>query len=320
MKGASDSLFHNLFWLPSSIKNGLIAQLAAKQIHPFLILLSLSTERKRILLEQIALAWISASIGESSDRLLHPDIIRVKPQGKSGIYVIDSIRSIIRELALQPFQNGRRVIIIEDGEQMSQAAANALLRLLEEPPKGTLFLMTISQSQKILSTILSRSEIIRIPAPSLFERKTYPLQESVEQVAKSLFMTLYRPSYGEIQKATDRLIHLYEKAIEEMRGESIGLDLEEKEAFVSAQRNRIGELFIGEIRNGWQQQLVVRGSELSGISGERRFPDDSLLFFHHALSENLLALHFQEIVMKLLLLLFGHTSRRELSSLSLHIE
>ena len=70
---------------------------------------------------------------------------------------------ILRKLSLKSFGNGHKVMIIWLPEKMNAACANKLLKLLEEPPYKTLFLLISEQPELLLSTIISRTQEVRIP-------------------------------------------------------------------------------------------------------------------------------------------------------------
>lgn len=71
-------------------------------------------------------------------------------------------REIIKNLSLKPFEGLYKIMIIWLPEYMHPAAANALLKILEEPPQNTLFLLVSNDETKLLSTILSRTQIVQI--------------------------------------------------------------------------------------------------------------------------------------------------------------
>jgi DNA polymerase-3 subunit delta' len=71
-------------------------------------------------------------------------------------------RQIIRHLSLKPFEARYKVMLIWLPEYMNASAANALLKILEEPSENTVFLLVANDEKKILSTIRSRTQVIRI--------------------------------------------------------------------------------------------------------------------------------------------------------------
>jgi DNA polymerase-3 subunit delta' len=86
----------------------------------------------------------------------HPDLHLVRPEGKSGLHAIDSLRTLISQVYEAPYEAPGKVAIIYDAERMQAPSANALLKTLEEPPLTATLILLTSQPQDILPTILSR--------------------------------------------------------------------------------------------------------------------------------------------------------------------
>jgi DNA polymerase III subunit delta' len=89
------------------------------------------------------------------------------PPGSEGIYVA-TVRAIVQQAALSPSISKRKIFIIGDAERMvpqegSEQAANAFLKLLEEPPADTTIVLTSSEPGALLPTIRSRVVAIRVP-------------------------------------------------------------------------------------------------------------------------------------------------------------
>ena len=81
---------------------------------------------------------------------------------QSMIYEKES-QEIIRKLSLKPYGNGYKVMIIWQPEKMNASSANKLLKLLEEPPAQTVFLLVSEHPELLLTTIHSRVQTIRVP-------------------------------------------------------------------------------------------------------------------------------------------------------------
>ena len=89
----------------------------------------------------------------------HPDIIFVKP---SGAFIrINQIRTLFHTLSMKPYEAELRVVVISDAQTMHPAAANAMLKMLEEPPDRTVLILTAQHSSDLLPTIASRCQHIR---------------------------------------------------------------------------------------------------------------------------------------------------------------
>ena len=90
----------------------------------------------------------------------NPDIIHVNSGSKKSISV-DTIRGLLSDAYVKPFEANKKVYIIEDAPSMTEQAQNAFLKLLEEPPAYAVFILIASNSAMLLQTVLSRCSIIR---------------------------------------------------------------------------------------------------------------------------------------------------------------
>ena len=82
---------------------------------------------------------------------------------KQGIIYEKESSEILRKLRLKPFGTGYKVMIIWQPDKMNIACANKLLKLLEEPPEQTVFLLVSEHPEQLLSTIQSRVQLINVP-------------------------------------------------------------------------------------------------------------------------------------------------------------
>lgn len=80
----------------------------------------------------------------------------------NGVIKIESVRQVLANLSLQNW-SGERVVLIKGAEQLNLQAANAALKVIEEPPEKTYFLLTTASLTSCLMTIRSRCQIVRIP-------------------------------------------------------------------------------------------------------------------------------------------------------------
>lgn len=83
-------------------------------------------------------------------------------EGKVGI---DKIKNTIYKASSSSYEGRKKVFIIKDIESMNKYSANALLKIMEEPPKGTFFIL-VSNTLNVLPTILSRSIVVKVDKPS----------------------------------------------------------------------------------------------------------------------------------------------------------
>ena len=100
----------------------------------------------------------------------HPDLILIsKPTDKAFIPVETFIgdrehrrqTGLCHDIGLKPFMGGRKIAIIDDADFLNQEGANCLLKTLEEPPPNSMLILIGTSEQRQLSTIVSRSQVVR---------------------------------------------------------------------------------------------------------------------------------------------------------------
>lgn len=84
-------------------------------------------------------------------------------ENKQGIISVKESETLIRKLGFKPYESEYRMVIIWLPEKMNRPAANKLLKLVEEPPPGTLMVMIAEHTDQILPTILSRTQLMHVP-------------------------------------------------------------------------------------------------------------------------------------------------------------
>ncbi len=87
----------------------------------------------------------------------------VGAENKQGIINVRESEAIIKKLGFKPYESDYRLVMIWLPERMNQQAANKLLKQLEEPPELTLILMVSESTERILPTILSRTQLVHVP-------------------------------------------------------------------------------------------------------------------------------------------------------------
>ena len=90
----------------------------------------------------------------------HPDYKYIEPRGKS--IRIDQIREFRQDIAIKPYQGGKKIYMIDDCHTMTQQAQNALLKTLEEPPGYAIIILGTDNVHALLPTIISRCQTIPI--------------------------------------------------------------------------------------------------------------------------------------------------------------
>jgi DNA polymerase-3 subunit delta' len=91
-----------------------------------------------------------------------PNFFSIHPMGKMQQIAIDTVREVMEKLHLSPCGDHPRVVAIYGGNRLHRFAANALLKILEEPPQNVFFIITTDHLQEVLGTIRSRCQIYHI--------------------------------------------------------------------------------------------------------------------------------------------------------------
>lgn len=131
----------------------------------------------------------------------HTDLLALAPAYDSKKHVekdhisVDEARKVPGFLSLTPAEGAWRVVVVDAVDQLNPNAANALLKIMEEPPENALLLLVCHQPGAILPTIRSRCRQFLLASPDrpAFDRV---LQEIAPQVELSDYSALYALSYG----------------------------------------------------------------------------------------------------------------------------
>lgn len=109
-------------------------------------------------------------IGAKADS--NPDIRWVNSGDKKSIGV-DTMREIVTDAYLQPFESKKKVYIIEEGDAITEQAQNSFLKMLEEPMAFSVFIILVSNLSMLLQTVVSRCSVVRFTRLSQARVKGY---------------------------------------------------------------------------------------------------------------------------------------------------
>lgn len=124
----------------------------------------------------------------------HPDIDIIGPDGST--IKIEQIRILRNKVQLKSYEGQTKVIIIKDAHLLTPEAANSLLKILEEPPQQTLFILTAPEALRILPTILSRCQNIQFKKLQATEICKNLLAQGIERDTAEIFSNLAKGSLG----------------------------------------------------------------------------------------------------------------------------
>jgi DNA polymerase-3 subunit delta' len=96
----------------------------------------------------------------------HPDVRLVVRPADKRILPVELVREVIHAANLAPSVGPRRIFILPEIERMAAASANALLKTLEEPPERVVLLLTCSEPEALLPTVVSRCQLVPTQPPT----------------------------------------------------------------------------------------------------------------------------------------------------------
>ena len=156
----------------------------------------------------------------------HPDFRLLQPEAESEEaevgkklskqITVDQIRGLADFLAMSAHQGGRRVVIIHPAEAMNVNAANALLKGLEEPPAGLLFILVTHKPQQLLPTLLSRCLSFSLMTPDAASAECWLARQGVKNPADALAVAGFSPLQA-LQSAEENCTGAREKLLRALR-------------------------------------------------------------------------------------------------------
>jgi len=123
----------------------------------------------------------------------HPDLLIINPEAKDKLIKVDQIREVISELGKTSQQGGYQVVIIDPADAMNIAAANALLKTLEEPAQKVQIILISSKAAFLPATIRSRCQQLVFKSPTNMLAKEWlsgKLAEHNEQADPDLLLSI----------------------------------------------------------------------------------------------------------------------------------
>lgn len=195
----------------------------------------------------------------------HPDVREILPDERTLIIKIEQIREILREAVFRPLEGRWKVFIVRDAQRMNDAAANCLLKLLEEPLSSVVIILLAPSAGTLLPTVVSRCQPVRFSLLKKEAIETILIQEKgIQSVRASLLSTLARGRPGVAidlcqqeelwqfrEKYLDLVARLPELSLWEIL-EATGTDISKEKA------ENLVELYLGWFRD---LECVKEGSE-----------------------------------------------------------
>jgi DNA polymerase-3 subunit delta' len=132
----------------------------------------------------------------------HPDQLLVQPEEPGKAIKIDAIRQLGGKSVLAAQEHGHRVIVIDPADAMNRAAANALLKTLEEPASRTVLILVSSHADRLPPTIRSRCRTIKFPVPRGNESRAW-LEQKVDSSSLDALLAITGGAPLQVLRAAD---------------------------------------------------------------------------------------------------------------------
>ncbi len=152
---------------------------------------------KRTVARRFGSALVSGGDGGAADRALrglHPDLDEIEPEGQ--FTTIGQVREVLRQAASRPFEGAARRVFILEADTLNVQAANALLKTLEEPEGGAVFVLLAASREGVLPTVASRAQAVRFDPVPLGEVSSFLMRRGHAEDEARLAAALGRGSVG----------------------------------------------------------------------------------------------------------------------------
>ena len=190
-------------------------------------------------------------------------------QNKQGEIRVDDAQDILKSLALKSYEGGYKVMIVWMADKMNIAASNKLLKLLEEPPEKTLFILISESEEDIIQTIRSRCQVLRFGAlPEIIISKALIERHQIDPASAS--------------KIAHQAQGNYNKALQILNNETDDLPFE--------------KWFVDWVRAAFRakgnataiQDLISWSEEIAGLGreGQKQFLNYCIVMFRQAMLFN----------------------------------
>jgi len=190
-------------------------------------------------------------------------------QNKQGEIRVEDAQDILKALALKPFEGGYKIMIVWMADKMNIAASNKLLKLLEEPPEKTLFILVSENEEDIIQTIRSRCQLLHFSALP-------------ETIISDALIKRYQIDLANASKIAHQAQGNFNKALHLLHDDSDDLPFE--------------KWFVDWVRSAFRakgnaaaiQDLISWSEEIAGLGreGQKQFLNYCIVMFRQALLFN----------------------------------
>ncbi len=190
-------------------------------------------------------------------------------ENKQGNIGVDEAQDIVKKLSLKSFEGGYKIMLIWMADKLNNAAANKLLKLIEEPPEKTVFLLITEHEDQIINTIRSRCQVLHFPPLAENDIKNAVLKQF--EIGEEQAIKIAHQAEGNYNKAVD----LINQDGEELLFEEWFITWIRAAFKAKGNKAAINDLL------GWSETVAKTGRET-----QKLFLNYCLNFFRQALLQN----------------------------------
>ncbi len=190
----------------------------------------------------------------------HPDIITVQHE-KPNLISVDEIREqVVQTMDIRPYNGKYKIYIISDAQLMNEAAQNALLKTIEEPPAYGVVILITNSLEKLLPTIVSRCITLSLKPVKERDMQEYLISHYQLDEAKARFCVEYaQGNLGKAVKlATNEEYEALVRSVIRLEKEIFQMDIEEVEEAIEAcarYKMNIGEYL--DLMMMWYRDILM---------------------------------------------------------------
>jgi DNA polymerase III subunit delta' len=190
-------------------------------------------------------------------------------ENKQGQIGVNEAEEIVKSLKLKSYEGGYKIMIIWMAEKMNISAANKLLKLLEEPPEKTVFLLVTENEQQLITTIKSRCQVLHFPLLSETDISNHLIKK--EGTDKPIAEQIAQQADGNFNKA----LHLLHNDNSDEQFEQWFI------TWIRVAFKAKGNASVIQLLIDWSETIAKTGRET-----QKRFLNYCLQFFRQALLLN----------------------------------
>lgn len=156
------------------------------------------------------------------EAMAHPDVVLVEAEGNQ--ILVGQIRELQRQMMYRPMEGSHRVVIIDQAHELNPQAANALLKILEEPPEGNVLVLVARSEASLLPTIVSRCQRLQFGPLGVDQVCTYLTERAGWEASRA--MEVASQAQGSIGRALllrDEPVELWRQEAQAVLSQASGL-------------------------------------------------------------------------------------------------